>query len=75
MITDENETFEIDGIQYRLFDMRQIIRSIKKGCPLECLTLSSLQFIERSRRTEMDVANGVINEQKRIDQLERTSDD
>ena len=75
MITDDNEEIEIDGIQYRVSDLRQLIRSIKKGCPIECLPLSALLDIERNRQREVDEhLAGIKQEQYRV-MKERTSDD
>lgn len=75
MITDDNEKIQVDDIYYTLREVRFLIRSIKKGCPVECMPLHELQRIEHIRRDEISVANGFNDEQKRIDLKERTSDD
>ena len=75
MIDDENETLEVDGIDYPMRILRQLIRGIKTGCSDQCSTVSALQQFELDRRREVDVANGFANEQKRIELKERTSDD
>lgn len=75
MITDDNEEIEVDGINYSVRILRQIIRGIKKGCPVECSTLPALQQFERDRRNEMAIADGYANEQKRIAEVERKTDD
>lgn len=75
MITDDNEKIKVGEVYYYVWEVRTIILGIQRGCSLECLPLLELQRIERLRRNEMELANGVNNEQKRIEQLERKSDD
>ena len=75
MITDDDEEIEVDGINYPVRIVRQLIRGIKGGCPIQCSALSALQSFEHDRREQMELANGVIAEQQRIEQLERKTDD
>ena len=75
MITDDNEKIEVDGLYYTVREVRQLIRGIKKGCPVECMPMHELQRIEYIRRSEMAVTDGYNDEQKRIELKERTSDD
>jgi len=67
-MVDDNDKIEIDGIQYTVFELRQLVRSIKKGCTGECVPLSALQLIERDRREEMDRYDEAIRQQQIIDE-------
>lgn len=61
---NDDEKIEVDGINYTLRDLQQLIRSIKKGCPIECMPLSALQRIECDRRIEMDRENERIKQEQ-----------